>query len=248
MPLASGGFFALGGNAFFAAVLSLTFPCLTPHETGNREVAERRGMAEMTNNGPQAPYGSELPSVEQLCSPVLHTLQAFGGSGLKEKIYAEIVTMGQIPRELGNKKRKMKSRFTRSLTSLEEDGLVSSLNAIWSLTDKGKEVLAPGRVARHGAVYARNPAIRAAVMKRANGKCEFCGEPGFTGVDGTPYLECHHIIALANVGMDRMTNVIALCANHHREVHFGEQRDEIEKQMIRIVRKAEAQRRKDWLK
>jgi hypothetical protein len=60
------------------------------------------------------------------------------------------------------------------------------------------------------------------VKLRANGKCEFCGEPGFISTKGTPYLECHHIIALANDGADRMTNVIALCPKDHREAHFGE--------------------------
>jgi 5-methylcytosine-specific restriction enzyme A len=50
-----------------------------------------------------------------------------------------------------------------------------------------------------------------------------------------PIWSGHHIVALANDGVDRMTNVIALCANHHREAHFGEQRDKIEKQMIKIV-------------
>jgi predicted restriction endonuclease len=185
-----------------------------------------------------------LPSVEQLCGPVLHALQTLGGSGRNGRIRDEIVTSGQIPRDFRNnsQRRKMKTRFKRSMTSLEEQGLVSSLGDIWSLTDKREKVLTPDRGTRHSAVYARSPAIRDAVMKRAKGKCEFCGEPGFTGVDGAPYLECHHIIALANDGMDRMTNVIALCANHHREAHFGEHRDSIEKQMTQIVGKAEQNR------
>lgn len=40
------------------------------------------------------------------------------------------------------------------------------------------------------------------------------------------------MIALANDGEDRLTNVIALCPNDHREGHFGESRDDIETQMI----------------
>ena len=50
--------------------------------------------------------------------------------------------------------------------------------------------------------------------------------------DGTRYLESHHVIALANDGEDRLTNVIALCPNDHREAHFGERRDYIESRMI----------------
>lgn len=58
-----------------------------------------------------------------------------------------------------------------------------------------------------------------------------CGKHGFARPDGTIYLETHHIISLANDGADRITNVIALCAEHHREAHFGALRDELEKKM-----------------
>jgi predicted restriction endonuclease len=40
---------------------------------------------------------------------------------------------------------------------------------------------------------------------------------------------------LANDGADRITNVIALCAEHHREAHFGALRDGLEKKMIAKV-------------
>ena len=48
-------------------------------------------------------------------------------------------------------------------------------------------------------------------------------------------MESHHIIALANEGADRMTNVIALCPNHHREAHYGKRWAELEKKMTQIV-------------
>ena len=174
------------------------------------------------------------------------------------RIYIKLFELGQIPRDLTpSKQRKLKTWFKRARLDLEKDGLVENFGDIWALTAKGLEAVepkptvnfdaindiatetetepdTPDRVTRY--VYARNPAIRVAVMKRAKGKCEFCGELGFMRVDGSRYLECHHIIALANDGADLLTNVIALCANHHREAHFGEQRDEIEKQMVRFVR------------
>jgi len=37
---------------------------------------------------------------------------------------------------------------------------------------------------------------------------------------------------LAKDGADRETNVIGLCANHHREAHFGTLSDELEKKLI----------------
>jgi predicted HNH restriction endonuclease len=207
-------------------------------------------MSNIENNEGQD-RADQLPSVEQLCDLILHTLQTFGGSGFKDRIYTNIVELGQIPKYLTpSKQRKIKTWFKRAVIDLEKHGLVE--NSSGFLTAKWKEAVepkpaddfdaindietdTPDRVTRYNTVYARNPAIRAAVMKRAKGKCEFCGAFGFTSVDGTPYLECHHIVALANDGADRMTNVIALCANHHREAHFGEQREEIEKQMIQTV-------------
>jgi hypothetical protein len=68
--------------------------------------------------------------------------------------------------------------------------------------------------------YERNATVRDAVRKRSQGKCELCGDLGFE-TDFGHYVECHHITTLANDGEDKVTNVIALCARHHREVHFG---------------------------
>jgi predicted restriction endonuclease len=115
----------------------------------------------------------------------------------------------------------------RSLTSLEPPETADAIDDIG--TD------APNRVDYSGVRYARDPKIRDAVKRRAGGKCEFCGELGFMCVDGTRYLECHHIIALAKDGADRMTNVIALCPKDHREAHFGARRVELENQMMAKV-------------
>ena len=90
----------------------------------------------------------------------------------------------------------------------------------------------PDRVMSKAWAYSRDPRVREAALQRANGRCEFCGQLGFMKPDGTRYLESHHVIALANDGEDRLTNVIALCPNDHREAHFGERRDYIESRMI----------------
>ena len=84
--------------------------------------------------------------------------------------------------------------------------------------------------------YARDPKVRDEVLRRAKGMCEFCGALGFIKPDGSRYLESHHIIALARDGADRMTNVIALCPNDHREAHFGTTSEQIETEMISRLR------------
>lgn len=103
-----------------------------------------------------------------------------------------------------------------------------------ALDDTGSD--APDRVNAVTIRYLRDPEIRKRVKYRAKGKCEFCGQEGFIGTDGAPYLECHHIIALAKDGTDRMTNVIALCPGDHREAHFGKRAEELEREISRKLR------------
>jgi hypothetical protein len=91
---------------------------------------------------------------------------------------------------------------------------------------------APHRIMSEVWTYSRDPRVREAVLKRADGRCEFCGQRGFMKPEGRRYLESHHVIALAHDGEDRLTNVIALCPNDHREAHFGERQADIEAQMI----------------
>jgi hypothetical protein len=95
---------------------------------------------------------------------------------------------------------------------------------------------APDRAKSEVWSYARDSKVRDAVLRRAEGTCEFCGKLGFIRPDGTRYLESHHVIALAKEGADRQTNVIALCPNDHREAHFGDKCEEIEEQMILKLR------------
>jgi len=69
--------------------------------------------------------------------------------------------------------------------------------------------------------FVRSPEMRRRVRERAQGKCEWCGERGFVMEDGRVYIETHHVVALAEGGSDKESNVVALCPNHHREAHHG---------------------------
>lgn len=77
--------------------------------------------------------------------------------------------------------------------------------------------------------YRRDADVRKYVLSRAAGKCEYCGAMGFALPNGKHYLEAHHIIGLANEGPDTVDNVIALCASHHREAHYGKAWQELQK-------------------
>lgn len=72
-------------------------------------------------------------------------------------------------------------------------------------------------------VYDRNPYVFAAVLIRADGICEKCGNlaPFRRRSDGSPYLEVHHIVPLASGGLDTIENALALCPNCHRAAHYA---------------------------
>ena len=89
---------------------------------------------------------------------------------------------------------------------------------------------------RMAGTYVRDPSVRTAVLNRASGKCEFCGEEGFKTKGGAKFLESHHIISLSEQGADKLTNVIALCPNHHRRAHFGEDWENLQKEFLKILR------------
>lgn len=69
-----------------------------------------------------------------------------------------------------------------------------------------------------------SPIIIAQRLALAEGKCEKCGHkaPFTNPIDGTPYLEVHHIKAIKDGGEDTLDNTIALCPNCHKEVHLIE--------------------------
>tara|TARA_R110001583_G_scaffold173897_2_gene328006 strand:- start:2593 stop:3432 length:840 start_codon:yes stop_codon:yes gene_type:complete len=75
-------------------------------------------------------------------------------------------------------------------------------------------------------VYPRSKVVREQVLLRAKGNCEHCGEEGFRTNAGAIYLESHHIVPLSEKGIDHISNVIALCPNHHREAHYSENSSE----------------------
>ena len=71
--------------------------------------------------------------------------------------------------------------------------------------------------------FLRNSDVIAEVLARAEGRCELCEEsaPFARKSDGTPYLEVHHRVRLADRGEDTVENAYALCPNCHRRQHYG---------------------------
>jgi hypothetical protein len=68
-----------------------------------------------------------------------------------------------------------------------------------------------------------------ALVKKLNGyKCQICAAKGvndlsFLKKNGTPYVEAHHVVPVSagQIGSLATTNLMTLCANHHRQMHYG---------------------------
>jgi 5-methylcytosine-specific restriction protein A len=99
-----------------------------------------------------------------------------------------------------------------------------------TLTDK-----LPEKVSVTGEAWKRDPQVRTAVLLRAKGICELCGCLGFATANGEIYLETHHVIPLSESGMDNTKNVVAICANDHREAHHGRRKDEIRNLLLNYL-------------
>lgn len=69
--------------------------------------------------------------------------------------------------------------------------------------------------------FVRSPEVRRRVLRRAAGRCEYCGGEGFLTSAGQVYLETHHVVPLAEGGPDMASNVVALCPDDHRRAHYA---------------------------
>jgi len=94
---------------------------------------------------------------------------------------------------------------------------------IWKLTRNAAPIV-KHRVSR----YVERGAI-GTMVKAANGyRCQICDGLGlnwsaFLKPDGLPYIEAHHVMQVSTLSDDVLGpgNVITVCPNHHRELHFG---------------------------
>lgn len=118
------------------------------------------------------------------------------------------------------------------------DRAIDRLNsAIDDIDESVVENASPEYKLRMAGSYVRDPKVRRQVLLRANGICEYGSCVTFKKSNGQAFLEAHHVISLSEQGIDKLSNVIALCPNHHREAHFGEQWQALQDEFIQILKK-----------
>ena len=87
--------------------------------------------------------------------------------------------------------------------------------------------------------YQTNTRLAKTVIKRHNYICEIdCLHTSFINSKGKPYMEAHHLIPMSSqkdflpVNIDREENIICICPNCHRAIHYGsidEKKDRLSK-------------------
>ncbi|WP_332898746.1 HNH endonuclease [Haladaptatus sp. CMSO5] len=83
------------------------------------------------------------------------------------------------------------------------------------------------------ASYSSSELVKAYARRIADGICQGCGESApFTDKNGNPFLEVHHLFRRTDGGPDHPHNVIAICPNCHRRVHYGEDGEEFNQRLI----------------
>lgn len=101
---------------------------------------------------------------------------------------------------------------------------------------------APKKELAVGTVFVRDPRVVAYTQKRAKGFCQLCREEApFRKMDGTPYLETHHILPLAEGGPDTVDNCAAVCPNCHRALHSADERDVLADKLRKAIATEEAE-------
>lgn len=98
----------------------------------------------------------------------------------------------------------------------------------------------PKEKLRAGLQIERGP-IGAAVKKLNGHQCQICAAVGsdphaFRKKDGTPYIEAHHVMPVSErqIGSLSASNVMTLCANHHRQLHYGDVSVEIRERTFEV--------------
>ena len=114
--------------------------------------------------------------------------------------------------------------------SLEESGNLTELRR--RAEDAARENPVREQVTSTSPQYYRSTPVKEYAKARANGVCEYCGEPApFEDEEGEPYLEVHHVDELGEGGADSPARVVAVCPTCHMRIHYGADGEELNERL-----------------
>jgi len=126
-----------------------------------------------------------------------------------------------------------KSNFNHFDTALK---MLLELNNPISTTSAEELQSPPETILVNQEKLPRNPLLREKVIKLANYTCELClKRDTFKTKDREFYFEAHHLIPfnvtnqkLFKYSLDHLSNLVCLCPECHRKVHFSELKEQID--------------------
>jgi 5-methylcytosine-specific restriction endonuclease McrA len=109
-------------------------------------------------------------------------------------------------------------------TSLLEAG-IDALDVLRSLNSRYANIQPRERAKKIQNHLDRGSAVTKALKSLLGAKCQVCGWIGFKKKSGEDFIEAHHIVQLSEKkeGSLCTENVVLLCPNCHREIHYGKQ-------------------------
>lgn len=112
-----------------------------------------------------------------------------------------------------------------------------SINKLKEIAQK-KETMKPKNYISEVKQIERSPYIAEYAKRRANGICQLCNKPApFNNPKtGEPYLESHHVVWLSQGGSDTIDNIVALCPNCHKKLHYVNDSKDVEKLKLIALR------------
>lgn len=185
----------------------------------NRQLREGR-LSRRTKASIEYRMQNISAALDELCRPRIagYVPAKNVGTGVKDKIRVALEKAGAFKL----------SDYAASSNDADLDAKVASIRHRLSAgTPRGIE--SPQRISTTKQSFVRDPLVKAWVLENAKGVCECCSQPApFLLEDGTPFLEVHHVVPLAENGPDTITNAVALCPNCHRRHHLAVDRKHFE--------------------
>ena len=178
----------------------------------------------------------------------------WGGSGAEKGPRYLIARPSSIVREVGYtpEPRIMAVRKPGTISGRAHDyEIVEAVETTVSIFDLRDQAylfvdMEPSKTRREEWQRTRNVMITQYAQCRSRGHCEGCKNPApFMRRNGEPYLEVHHIQALADGGADHPLNVAAVCPNCHSRVTHGKDAGEYNAIIADNVRAIETQLQSD---
>ena len=192
--------------------------------------------------------GTDNSSSKEIESTVSRVRSKYSTSVLDEKINLNAPSTSRRPKNYEKANITGRNYSLQTLEKLEYD-LILLKNLYEEVIGKRKEIeeiinkteneeidyQKPGkrRTTSESIKWVRDPKIKGLALKNANYKCELDNSHKTYIYKGVQFMEGHHLIPMAYQhffpnSLDVVSNIISLCPNCHRKIHYGEPIERIE--------------------